>query len=291
MSQIDPNALKALLLAGNDRETVYVPNSGNAGDSLIAEATYQFLDGIGLRYTTAKLTDTLPGKRRVIVGGGGNLVGPYRNVRNFLDRNLALFDELIILPHTIQGHEDVLAKLDGRCTLICREQRSLDFCRIHAPGANLLLGHDMALLWSPEETRVRARKAMLSHITDPVLDLRNLKQIMRRLYHRGKVLAGTLNAFRQDVESQSDTVPDDNIDLSQAFATDSMAPAYSACAVNALARFIDRADLVRTDRLHITIMAAALGKQVEMHDNNYGKNRSVYEHSLAARFPNIRFIG
>lgn len=290
MSQIDQNALGTLLLAGNNNETVYVPNSGNAGDSLIAEATYQFLDDISLRYTTAKLTDTLPGRRRVIVGGGGNLVGPYRNVRNFLDRNLDLFDELIILPHTIQAHEDVLAKLDERCTLICREQRSFDFTRAAAPRAKVLLGDDMALLWNPEKTRTRAHKAMMSHIADPAFDLRNLKHTVRRVLHRGKVQGGTLNAFRLDVESRNSSVPEGNIDLSQVFATDSMSPAHSACAIHALAQFIDRADIVRSDRLHISILSAALGKKVEMHDNNYGKNRSVYDHSLASRFPNITFV-
>ena len=49
----------------------------------------------------------------------------------------------------------------------------------------------------------------------------------------------------------------------------------------------DRYDEIRTNRLHVAIAGALLGKRVFMHDNSYGKNRAVWEHSLAGRFPDI----
>lgn len=289
MSQIDSEGLKDLLLRGGHRPTVYAPNSGNAGDTLIAEATYQLLDGISLHYRTVSLTTKLEAPHRIIVGGGGNLVDPYRNVRCFIEANLERCEELIILPHSIQAHEDLLARLDGRATIICREPRSFDFCKAHAPEAKIMLGHDMALLWQSSETRRRARRALLASVGDPRFHLRNLKLLARGFHLRSRIDNGTLLAFRQDIESTGRAPPVRNIDLSQAFATDSMAWPYAARAANALANFIDRAQLVRTDRLHIAILSSLLGKAVEIYDNNYGKNRSIYEWSLADRFPNLTF--
>lgn len=291
LSYIDTEGLAKLLVEAGREGAVFVPNSGNAGDSLIAEATYQFLDGIGLSYTTARLTDRLAKPSGVIIGGGGNLVAAYPNVRRFLERNLDLFEWLVILPHTIQGHEDILARLDDRCTIVCREQRSLDFCKTHAPAARIHLADDMALLWSRDQTRLRARRAVYDNATNLKFHVRNAKHLLRLIGHGGKIRNGTLNAFRKDVESRDQSVPANNIDLSQVFSTDSMSWDYSACAIEFLARFIGRAERVRTDRLHISILSALLGKAVEMHDNSYGKNRAVYEQSLASRFPNIRFVG
>jgi predicted O-methyltransferase YrrM len=44
---------------------------------------------------------------------------------------------------------------------------------------------------------------------------------------------------------------------------------------------------IQTDRLHVAIGAALCGVQCELHDNLYGKNRAVYQHSLAGRFPQV----
>lgn len=288
---LDQDALASLVRAGDRGDTIYVPNSGNAGDSLIAEATYQFLDRTGLRYRTAFLTDIVPQGARVIVGGGGNLVAPYTNVRNFIDRNFERFGQMILLPHSIRGHDDILARLDDRFTLICREPRSFDHCREQAPGAKLLLGEDMALLWDPANTRTVARRTTLTNVADIRFDLRNLKHMTRRIAFRRRIHDGTLNAFRTDVETKGTSpVPPDNVDLSEVFATDSMARAYSACAVHALASLVRKAKRVRSDRLHISIISAILGRDVEMHDNSYGKNSSIYDHSLARRFPNLNFV-
>jgi exopolysaccharide biosynthesis predicted pyruvyltransferase EpsI len=288
--RVDFHALRSLLLSGNPQNTVFVPNSGNAGDSLIAEAIYQFFEDINLAYTTITVRDKISGNNRVVIGGGGNLVSPYWDVRNFIEGNFDSFGEVIVLPHSIQGHEDLLRRLDQRFLLICRERVSYDFCCKHAPGAKILIGDDMALLWNRRETAARAKAEAFRHRGDARFHVRNVKHLVRGIQGRAKIKDGVLQAFRLDVESAGQVIPRNNIDLSQAFATDSMARSYTTCAVNALANTIGRAEIVRTDRLHIAIISAMLGKTVEMYDNNYGKNRSVYEHSLASRFPNIRFI-
>ena len=54
--------------------------------------------------------------------------------------------------------------------------------------------------------------------------------------------------------------------------------------------FVDRFDIIVTDRLHIAIAAAKLGKKVLALDNSYGKISSVYNYSLKNKFENIKLI-
>ncbi len=52
---------------------------------------------------------------------------------------------------------------------------------------------------------------------------------------------------------------------------------------------IENSRRVYTDRLHVAILAAILGKDTSLYPNIYHKNRGVYEFSLY-KFPNVRFI-
>ena len=52
---------------------------------------------------------------------------------------------------------------------------------------------------------------------------------------------------------------------------------------------IANADRVYTDRLHVAILAAILGKETLLIGNRYHKNRGVYEYSLR-RFPWVSYV-
>ncbi len=52
---------------------------------------------------------------------------------------------------------------------------------------------------------------------------------------------------------------------------------------------IDRARIVETNRLHVGIGAALLGKEVILHDNSYGKLGAVFEASLQGT-ENLRLV-
>jgi len=59
-----------------------------------------------------------------------------------------------------------------------------------------------------------------------------------------------------------------------------------------LASFVNiiaNASKVYTDRLHVAILSAILGKETYLYPNCYHKNKGVYEFSLR-RFPNVSFI-
>ena len=51
---------------------------------------------------------------------------------------------------------------------------------------------------------------------------------------------------------------------------------------------VDCADAIITDRLHVGIAAALMGKEVFLLDNTYGKLSGVYNHSLKQN-PHIHF--
>jgi hypothetical protein len=94
--------------------------------------------------------------------------------------------------------------------------------------------------------------------------------------HR-RVGSGTLQAFRSDSEaSPRSTIPPGNVDLS----------AECSSFGEWLSR-IAAADLVRTDRAHVMIAAALLGKRVEYRTGSYHKLAEIAEYSLRG-YPVVR---
>lgn len=89
----------------------------------------------------------------------------------------------------------------------------------------------------------------------------------------------TLVAMREDAESRFAAVPKDNNDISlQGNGYEDSRPFYHR---------ISAYSNVRTDRLHVAIAAAQLGKVVELIASGYSKSPSVYTHSLAGIYPNV----
>jgi exopolysaccharide biosynthesis predicted pyruvyltransferase EpsI len=282
--------LENLLRSLRGKQVVYLPNPGNAGDSVIAHSTYQLFDKIGLQYEIGHHSRTYP-NRIVILGGGGNLVESYGDNANFIKRNLGQLEQLIVLPHTIRAHADLLVQFGSNCFLFCREAPSFEFAKSNAPGANVFLFHDMALLCDFTETKRLMSHRFLKDMAHLHLHVRNAKRLIRvcQYWAANRSAPKTLNSFRTDIERTDIAIPKANIDLSQAFSADDMSPASSLHTTYFMMQFIDRFDIVRTNRLHVAIMSAMLGKTVYMSDNSYGKNRDVFLHSLAGRFPKLHW--
>ena len=229
--------------------------------------------------------------RVVILGGGGNLVRPYPNVISFLRRNLGKWKQLVILPHTIRDYEEIIGQLDSNCTLFCREPPSLEFVKRVAPKVNAFLAPDVTLECNFDLTKQEMRAQGLIAMRNKSLLLRNSKRLARALCHKVANFADshTLNAYRADIEKTVIKLPKNNFDLSQAFAADDMFPLSSLHATYFMMKFIERFGAVSTNRLHVGIMSAMLGKDVDFYDNAYGKNRDVFFYCLRDRFQNIRW--
>lgn len=222
---------------------------GNYGDSLIWHGTKILLSRLNIK---EKYVDTSSPKYNdvLFIDGGGNFVDYYSDVKNFLIKKADLYTNIVILPHTIFGEDQVkvLNNIRKNLTVFCREKISASFLETNLTHGNLYLWHDCAfynsLTQSPEEG------------------------------------VGILQAFRVDKESIR-KVPESNIDLSY--------DGYAQKPLDDFFGLIKEYKEVNTDRLHVAIGATLLGKQVKLFPNSYYKNKAVFEYSLK-NYPNITFI-
>jgi exopolysaccharide biosynthesis predicted pyruvyltransferase EpsI len=258
----DHDPVIAWLRSMSGKHIHFFPNPGNAGDGFIAHATYELFSRFGVSYTAYKGSEIAQGDP-VVIGGGGNLVeGRYTDVatlvRNHSER------QVVLLPHTIVGYADIVAKTADKLTLFIRDPVS----------------HALALANGADPKRT-----FLSHDLTFFLN----RSVLAPFHKLGK---GILYALRTDRESSGVlAISPDNIDLSLSWCGDLWSdPLFCKMSTESLASYIAQFESVLTDRLHISILSAMLGKQVTMLPNSYFKNRAVWEHSLQSRFPNLRFV-
>lgn len=272
----------------------YFPNPGNAGDSVIACATYQVFNKLNLKFTVCDLNNVdvdLRGKV-VVLGGGGNFINLYPNVRRFFQKYHDVCERIILLPHTVRDQDEIIKSLSGNVTLFAREIPSYDYLSSIETESKCYLDHDMALLMNisevPDYFLIRRKLTF-------ALFFRNVKRFVRSFSYRLRNRSQDLYVFRGDSESSNVAFFDygkvHNIDLSQAFAADSMDEYESFDTVNKMISFINSYQIVHTDRLHVCILSALLGKQVKFYANSYDKNKSIYEFSLKDRFDSVEFLG
>lgn len=274
----------------------YHPNPGNAGDALIAHATYALFDRLGVRWLPATGTDFDAHDRNVVYGGGGNLVPGYTIARDFIAKHHKSSRRLILLPHSVDGNEDLLAELGPNVHLFLRERRSFDHCARHAPLAHLELGHDLAFSLPADRARApgilelaRAFLETFARRSPPTP--RMMAMVIQRLLRGGNPAGGTLQAFRTDRESTGQPLPEGNRDLSETFLLGSMEPRWASLSARLLLAWVARPQLVRTDRLHVAISCCLKTVPVEMHPNSNHKLEAVFEHSIRGRFPSAIWKG
>ena len=266
----------------------WYPNPGNAGDHLIAAATDLLFRKNGIAFTVINNEESFDSSGKVVCyGGGGNFVPNYRQARNFVIRHHENAACLIILPHTIDGNEDVLLALDSNTTIICRDTTSFDHCQAASPKAEVLLADDLAL--SLDYDGLLNWRIIPFAIAD-VKTYLFMRQIFRRFDQETRG-CNELEVWRSDSERHPARVFEANHDISRMFALNRGAHKLDQFKLSAsfFLRAIDRFSRVRTDRLHVAIGAALLGKTVELYSNSYFKNRAVYELSLAS-LANVTFI-
>jgi len=246
MKELNP---KDFLESYKNRTVDFFRFPGNYGDSLIWHGTKILLSALNIseRYvniSSPKYNDIL------LIDGGGNLVDYYSDIKKFLVKKSSLYNEIIILPHTIFGEEqvEILNNVSSKLTVFCREKVSARFLRNNLTHGEIYLWHDCAF-----------------YNTFPPISLGT----------------GALNVFRLDKESILFKLPELNIDLAYS--------GYSTKPLNELINTLKKYEQVNTDRLHIAIIATLLRRHVRLFPNSYYKNKAVFDYSLK-RFSNISFI-
>ncbi|TBW58088.1 polysaccharide pyruvyl transferase family protein [Marinobacter halodurans] len=298
LSQPDFEALVRKECSGSTLTLASFP--GNAGDHLITMCSLSTLEKLGLKVQLA-----LPGARldenarqgTLLVAGGGNLVPLYDDVARLIRQTRDVCRRLVVLPHTIAGHEPLLQDLPDGTLIFCREKPSFDYVSQQASArtylcddmvfygdmslyrqSNLPLTWLRELLGAPWAKGLNRRKYIAAK-------LRLLGSWCIRRLGPGRIRDGHL--YRTDRESAGRTIPSDNCDASVVFDYGQASLDRVRESARDFVNYIDQFDIVRTDRLHACIAAARLGKTVYFSGGSYHKCRSVYENSIDGQFDNV----
>lgn len=279
------------------KELWYRPNRGNAGDSLIAHATYQLFRKHKISYKSVNHDMDLSDKV-VMYSGGGNLVPYYNNAAKFIEKYHRCAREFIILPHTINGHEGLLSQFGSNVQLLCRDKQSFDYVKAQTKNAKVYLMDDLAFSIDVSLTFEEGKKLPRNLDNCKHLFIRNLKRFIRTTLHDIQAYSfrrrgdNVIHCFRTDISEKTEIkLPPNNFDLSWAFAPDSMNEIDSLDTAYRLLKYLKKYDLIRTNRLHLCIAGILLNRNVEFYPNRYWKNEMVYETSIKDRFQNVKWCG
>ena len=253
----------------------YVPNPGNAGDSFIGLATVQMFDELALDYQICRSTEIFEGET-ILYGGGGSLIRKYHLCKNFLLKNHEK-NNIVVLPHSFNDIDSLLNILSKNVILFARENISYEYakCKLQHPE-RVMISDDMAF---------------------------HIKNIDR---YENISCIGECNAFRfNDELSSTDKhveVPKDNKDISIDFHRPMFMKNWSISdeinvqvksnlniATDNIFSYLSKFEKVNTNRLHVGIAAALLGKTVNLYRGSYHKIAGIYNFSMAGKFNNVTF--
>ncbi len=249
----------------------YMPNGGNLGDALIAASTIQAFDSSSISWKILKGgKENLLSTDVLVYGGGGSLVNLYKGGIACLKFLQSLGRPIIVLPHTVRGHEDFW-RAASDITVFCRDFASLDYLK-NFSNIECHFSHDMAtqldLSKPPYDTILRYAK----------------------LARERNLILSESAFFREDDEKSSLAHDDVSLDIS-ALSHPSMASKEDIqCHAAIFLSVISHSKTIKTNRLHVSVAAGLLGIPTILYDNNYGKNRSIFEATLQKRFPCIKFV-
>ena len=282
----------------------YWPNFGNLGDLLIAEGTRQFFDRYGLQYREFDSLGTaapLAGRVALVVAGGARFTANWCSAEAEEVMLSPMVETAVVLPHSINGVDGLMAGLGPNCHLICREQSSYDYCTSVRSGARCYLADDMAIALDLEaldrqpldvpleqlnEEETRTLCLLKDGLPEGMKASVRFASVRSTIHGEEKRVAFLLrNDSEKDVPYRSPFT----YDISVAWHTSGRKMRYNANMLLAFAEAVRQADVVVTDRLHVAIMCWKAGVEVYMLDNSYRKLSGVYRKSLA-NVPSVHLL-
>lgn len=258
-----------------------VTNPGNAGDALIGAAMWQLFDDLQLSPQVGPASAIAPGDT-VLLSGGGNLVPLYEDIAGALQLSLERgARKVILLPHSVRGHDALLRRLDDRFHLFCRDRASFEFCRATAANAQVHLSHDLAcFLDTGRLLRQVGFGSRLRLARERGREPGGLRAVLYWHYRLARMRGlRSPQILRADREACADRPASHDIPAAYCSRMDTRLELDTIAAD--LLRLVARFDAVTTDRLHVGIACALMGTPVTLADNNYGKLRAVYQQSLS----------
>ncbi|WP_207302181.1 polysaccharide pyruvyl transferase family protein, partial [Klebsiella quasipneumoniae] len=123
-------------------------NPGNAGDGVIASATYDFFERNALTYVPYRDDEHYNSDTDILIfGGGGNLIeGLYSEGRDFIHINIKKFHKIIIMPSTIRWYSYLFTSNIDKLVVFCRENTTFDYIKSlnYETNKNVFITDDMA---------------------------------------------------------------------------------------------------------------------------------------------------
>lgn len=289
-------------------EFYFLPNSGNAGDAVIGMSSYQLFEHEKMKYhvidKSQPMENLFEEDFNLVYGGGGVFVEQHQEgYKEFLKLFASpKIKKGIILPHTIYGAEDLLELLDQRWVVFCREEMSYNWCVAHNSKAKFYLADDMAL--SLDLSFLRRSNSSKTNLNNFFFSSNDWNiDVNKKIFNHYKFfenrLVNIINSaisdigvfLRIDTEKKFDlgenliSLCDLSLYSGGGYFSDK---SYTALISRLFIKTIDCFNTIVTDRLHIAICAALLGKHVYCLDNIYGKNSAVYNYSLK-NLSNVKF--
>ncbi len=235
----------------SNRPVVFLVNPGNWGDSLIRTGAEAFFRTFKINYRTVRLRDLESGKINAT-----KITGDPVLIVNGSGGYIPNYDLMGRVNTAISGFSDVIflpstfvSRFPDGPSDQNREFYSRDLAESLRAQPGSLFCHDMAFFLGASSWR------------------------------GGK---GTGYLFRQDSEKPDASIlPVGNVDISAMGRTNKSASGFF--------RYLARFETILTDRLHVAIGGALLGRQVHLYANSYFKNRAIFQASLEPYFPLVTF--
>lgn len=270
--QLDDNPILNELR--NLEDFSYMPNSGNMGDALIASATLNWFDKKNLKYhRTTK--DEFP--KNFVYGGGGVWLQTWIEGLKPVLEKMTKAQKIIILPSSFNNVPELIDILDERFVIFCREQKSYNYLISQNTKAKIILDHDMAF---------RLDK---NFKPQPIPTSRNLKALAKKLKKTISTLPQEVKLFRTDSEAIDNKKTDFDLSDSLGWFDPYETKESLDFGATTMLSFVSNFKTIQTDRLHVAIASALMGKDVMLFDNSYGKCSGVYKQTLH-RFDNLKMI-
>lgn len=276
--QIETPALDQVFRSIGSEQVFYLPTPGNGGDALITSGTVDYFASRGVNFQPITAEAEFRGGI-VVLGGGGNFVPLYGFTRRKIQQFSKSAKKVVMLPHSIRGNEDVLSELGRNVVLFTRDKNSYEHAKQHCARCEVLIDHDMAF---------HLDVARIDRIDHEIASAAQRRQCWRKKFDVSS-LKGLKKAYFMRNDKEAIEPPSINHgDISAIFSMGSnvdLSPISTWCMFQA----IRAPEELVTDRLHVGIGAALLGKSCELRNNNYGKIEDIYEYSMAGRYPHVQY--
>jgi exopolysaccharide biosynthesis predicted pyruvyltransferase EpsI len=232
---------------------------GNRGDGLIQEGTRTLLRKSGIAYKEFSFPKDTRGDI-LLISGCGAFSDDWDSGIKYTKRYLDFFDRIYILPASYDAASSkirfFLSGLSKKIFLYCREHDSFDKVKAIVPfRENIFLDNDMGFyidynMWKKDGQGI-------------LMAFRNDKERNREIMSQLTIMAYKMQALLLPGRTNTDVMQGTHNEWERAL------------------EMISKFEKIYTDRVHVAIAAALLGKKTYIYPNANHIVRGVYEYSLA----------